>query len=260
MSGRTLLGIWAHPDDEAYLSAGLMASFRRAHDRVVVITATLGEHGTSDPDAWPPQRLAALRRLELRGSLAAVGVSELRLLGLPDGGCADHDATDLIGRHISEIRPDVIVTFGPDGMTGHPDHRAVSRWTTDAWRSLDTHASLWYATLDEQFHRRWGSLNEEIGLWGDQPHPPCTPDHELAHRLVLTDGLLDKKMAALGSHASQTRPLIDAVGRATYREWWRTESFRAASRSGEAGGDDEVVPVDRRRAGLVVADLDACHR
>ena len=46
---RTLLGVWAHPDDEAYLSAGLMAEFRRRGDRVVVVTATLGEHGTERP-------------------------------------------------------------------------------------------------------------------------------------------------------------------------------------------------------------------
>ncbi len=210
--------------------------------------------------AWPPQRLAALRRMELRCSLAAAGVSELRLLGLPDGGCAEHDATDAIARQISELEPDVIVTFGPDGMTGHPDHRAVSRWTTDAWQSLGSPGALWYATQDEEFHRRWGTLNDEIGLWADQPHPPCTPDDELVHRIVLSDQLLDVKMLALGAHASQTQPLIDAVGRATYREWWRTESFRAAVRSGEPGGDDQRVPVDGGRARVVVADLDVCHR
>ena len=68
---RTLLGVWAHPDDEAYLSAGLMAEYRRRGDRVSVITATLGERGTSDPEAWPPHKLAGLREHELRASLAS---------------------------------------------------------------------------------------------------------------------------------------------------------------------------------------------
>src|SRR4051794_10788189 len=130
---RTLLGVWAHPDDEAYMSAGLMAEFRRRGDRVVVVTATLGEHGTADPATWPPARLAAVRHCELRNSLAALDVDELRLLGYEDGDCERHDATAIIAGHIADIRPDLIVTFGPDGMTGHPDHRAVSRWTTDAW-------------------------------------------------------------------------------------------------------------------------------
>ena len=50
----TIMGIWAHPDDEAYLSSGLMAAARRRGDRVVVVTATAGEHGTDDPATWPP--------------------------------------------------------------------------------------------------------------------------------------------------------------------------------------------------------------
>ena len=54
----TVLGIWAHPDDEAFLSAGLMAAARDAGQRVVCVTATLGEHGTSDPGSWPPNRMA----------------------------------------------------------------------------------------------------------------------------------------------------------------------------------------------------------
>lgn len=61
----TLLGVWAHPDDEAYLSAGLMALARRDGQRVVVVTATFGEHGTDDPHRWPPTRLARHRRQEL---------------------------------------------------------------------------------------------------------------------------------------------------------------------------------------------------
>ena len=129
MTGRTLLGVWAHPDDEAYTSAGLMAEFRRRGDRVVIVTATLGERGTGDPEAWPPRRLGALRHAELRNSLAVLDVDELRLLGYLDGDCEMHDGTAAIARTIIEIEPDLIVTFGPDGLTGHPDRvrRALKR-------------------------------------------------------------------------------------------------------------------------------------
>ena len=229
MSARTLLGVWAHPDDEAYLSAGLMAASRRRGDRVVVITATLGELGTSDPETWPPARLAPLRSGELRRSLAALGVDELRLLGFADGDCDRHDGSGLVAAHMAEIDPDVIVTFGPEGMTGHPDHRAISRWTTDAWVDTRSEADLLYATLTESFHRRWGGINDEIGLWADQPDPPFTPTEDLALNLHLSGALLDQKIAALEAHASQTRPLVDLLGRATYRDWWRTESFRRAA-------------------------------
>ena len=85
----TVLGVWAHPDDEAYLSAGVMAQARASGQRVVVATATYGELGAAD--GTPPARLAAIRRHELAASLAVVGVTEHRWLGYADGGCADVD-------------------------------------------------------------------------------------------------------------------------------------------------------------------------
>lgn len=222
---RTLMGIWAHPDDEAYLSAGLMARFRQRGDRVVVVTATLGQHGTSDPVAWPPGRLAARREGELQASLFAVGVEEVRLLGLEDGRCAEHDLTDEIAGHIDDVEPDLIVTFGPDGITGHTDHVAVHHWATQARAVARPGAALWYPTFTPDFHRQWGELNERIGLWGGA-EPPCTPRSEVVHSLTLPNHLMDLKFAALRAHESQTAPLIEMVGEDTYRQWWRTESFR----------------------------------
>jgi hypothetical protein len=74
-------------------------------------------------------------------------------------------------------------------------------------------------------------MHDQIGLWVDQPDPPCTEVSELARSTTLTDDLLDQKIAALEAHASQTGPLIELLGPATYREWWRTESFRSAAAS-----------------------------
>jgi LmbE family N-acetylglucosaminyl deacetylase len=229
MSGRTLMGVWAHPDDEAYLSAGLMLEHVERGDRVVVVTATLGEHGTADPRRWPPTRLAARRHDELQRSLAALGVHELHVLGFGDGDCHRHDGTDLVARHLDEIRPDVIVTFGPDGMTGHPDHRAVSRWTTDAWRAAGAPGELWYATVTADFHERWGHVNEQIGLWSDQPAPPCASPDDLCHAIALSARQLDTKYRALRAHRSQTAAIVNELGRRTFRRWWASETFCAAS-------------------------------
>jgi LmbE family N-acetylglucosaminyl deacetylase len=228
MTGRrTLLGLWAHPDDEAYLSAGLMHEHVRRGDRVVVVTATLGEHGTPDPVAWPPERLSVLRLRELVASLAAVGVTEHHVLGFEDGRCADVDGTGLFAAHIAAVDPDVIVTFGPDGMTGHPDHRAVSRWATDAWARSGGTAELWYATLTPDFHARWGALNDRVGIFGDQLRPPRTPVDGLAHLVQLAGDAPAVNLPALAAHRSQTEPLAELVGAETYREWWRTEAFRS---------------------------------
>jgi LmbE family N-acetylglucosaminyl deacetylase len=229
----TILGVWAHPDDEAYLSAGLMALARRHGSRVVVATATLGGAGTDDPDRWPPDRLTRLRRCELSAALAAVGVEEHRWLGYDDGSChqvAADDGTAAVTALIESVQPSTIVTFGPEGMTGHADHRAVSRWTTAAWQATARRARLWYATLTPRFHARWGDLNDEVGLWegGD---PPSTPSEELVTELHLGGRVLDRKVAALRAHRSQTAGLEALVGADRFREWWSVESFREAAAS-----------------------------
>lgn len=229
----TLLGVWAHPDDEAYCSSGLMAQVRDEGGRVVVVTATRGEHGTDDPAAWPPERLAALREHELRASLAAVGVTEHRWLDHRDGeldGVGVEAGAAALLPILEEIQPSVIVTFGPEGMTGHADHRAVSAWTTRAWQASGGRAALWYATLTPTFHRRWGPLNDEVGLWMDASAPPVTDESELAAEVRLSGRRLDRKHRALRAHASQTRALESLVGPGRYREWWSTESFVDASR------------------------------
>jgi LmbE family N-acetylglucosaminyl deacetylase len=225
----TLLGIWAHPDDEAYLSSGLMAQVRDQGGRVVVVTATRGELGTDDPTTWPPDRLGRLRERELRASLAAVGVHDHRWLDHRDGELAriplEAGAAQLVPV-LEQVRPDVVVTFGPDGMTGHPDHVAVSAWATEAWRRTSRRARLWYATLTPDFHREWGELNDEVGLW--TVTPPVTPAPALSAQVRLAGAQLDRKHRALRAHASQTRVLEELVGSATYRRWWSTESFVAA--------------------------------
>jgi LmbE family N-acetylglucosaminyl deacetylase len=230
----TLLGVWAHPDDEAYLSAGLMAQFAERGGRVVVVTATYGEAGTDDPATWPPMRLAAHRQRELHDSLRVLGVDEVHILGLPDGGCDRFDATEAIADHIDRARPDLIVTFGPDGLTGHTDHRAVSKWTTTARQLIRPQADLWYTTVTPEFHHRWSAVNDAANFfYPDQPDTPCTPISELVHHIALPDGLLDLKLAALAAHSTQTSRLIELVGLETYREWWRTESFRRAAATAE---------------------------
>jgi LmbE family N-acetylglucosaminyl deacetylase len=229
----TLLGVWAHPDDEAYLSSGLMSRVRNHGGRVVVVTATRGERGTDDPARWPPARLSVVRERELRASLAEVGVHEHHWLhhgdGELDGVPLSQGAAELVPL-IEDVAPDVIATFGPEGMTGHADHRAISAWATEAWRRTGRRADLWYATLTHEFHRDWGELSERVGLWMDDAEPPVTHPSELSVTVRLTGSMLARKHRALRAHASQTRALEDLVGTARYREWWSTESFVSAAR------------------------------
>ncbi|MFD2093472.1 PIG-L deacetylase family protein [Blastococcus deserti] len=232
----TLLGVWAHPDDEAYLSAGLMAALTAAGWRVVVATATRGESGTDDPEALPPARLAAVRQQELADSLAVLGVTDHRWLRasrpLLDGELADlpeQEGAGIVAGLLEDVRPDLVVTFGPDGLTGHSDHRAVSRWTTRAWQQGGACGELWYAALTSDFLARWGRLCTEQSVWMDGGPPAPVADADLVHVEVCSGARLDRKFAALAAHTSQTAGLIARVGEERYRAWWSTEAFVSAA-------------------------------
>jgi LmbE family N-acetylglucosaminyl deacetylase len=224
----TLLGIWAHPDDEAFLSSGLMALVRREGQRVAVLTATDGDAGETALGPNAHALVAALRRRELAASLAAVGVHEHYRLGLKDGGCdrvSVARGAALVGAVIDAVRPETIVTFGPDGMTGHPDHRAVSAWVTEAWLARGWPAQLWYATLTPAFHRRWGDLNRKMSIFPAGSTPPETPEAEVALEINLHGDVLERKVQALRGHASQVESLAAAVGAETFADWWSQEAF-----------------------------------
>jgi LmbE family N-acetylglucosaminyl deacetylase len=230
----TVLGIWAHPDDEAFLSAGLMAAARDAGNRVVCVTATLGEHGTDDPRRWPPERLASVRERELHAALAALGVTEHHQLGIVDGTCAaqPHDAiVGHLGRIMSLVAPDTVVTFGPDGMTGHEDHQTVSAWATAAHAVAAPSARLLYATTSEEFVDAWEPARDDFDIFLADGLPLRTPESELDVRLRLDPVELDRKIVALKAQASQTTGLFAALGENQVRRWWSTETFVVADRA-----------------------------
>ncbi len=230
----TVLGVWAHPDDETFLSAGLMALARDAGQRVVCVSATRGEHGTADPDRWPPARLARTRDHEVAAAMAVLGVAEHRCLGLEDGTLAAADparGAGLVAALLDEVRPDTVVSFGPDGMTGHPDHQAVAGWVAAAWhraRDAGSTARLLQATTTARFATEFADLHARLPVFG--PGLPLrTADDDLALRVVLDGELLDRKMAALRAQATQVGPLLAVAGEDRFRCWWREETFVAAA-------------------------------
>jgi LmbE family N-acetylglucosaminyl deacetylase len=136
-----LLAVLAHPDDESLGFGGTLAKYAAEGVDVFLLTATRGERGRYrghrlGDDVHPgPAALAAIREGELRNAAAVLGVREVSLLDYPDG-CLDRavprEVFGQIAEHIRRVRPDVVVTFGPDGAYGHPDHIAVSQFTTAA--------------------------------------------------------------------------------------------------------------------------------
>ncbi|WP_332644115.1 PIG-L family deacetylase [Aeromicrobium sp.] len=215
----TVLMVWAHPDDETYLAGGVSALLTDAGNRVACITATRGEAGGD----------GNVRTVELEDALEVLGVSEHYWLDYPDGGCADVDAAEAVSRIrslIDEVQPNTVITFGPDGFTGHPDHQTVSAWTDSALKGYDArllHPVKRHKVMDQ-------GLDEEFGVF-ELGSPRVCADDELALLLELTGTTLDRKVEALLLQESQTGTLVEAVGLERFRTWVSAEAF-ALPRSG----------------------------
>ena len=222
----SILSVWAHPDDETYLSGGLMARAIDDGDRVVCVTATRGEAGSLDEVRWPPETLATVREAELIAALGALGVTEHEWLDYPDGGCDAiplEEAVIKLEAIFDEVQPDTVLTFGPDGMTGHPDHKAISAWTTAAFeRSAKPGASLYYATVTPEWMETIAPKLEPYDVFF-AGQPSVTPAEELGIDMTLGPELLERKLRAVVIQVSQSEPLIAAVG----------QEFFAASQRGE---------------------------
>lgn len=145
---RSLLAVFAHPDDESVACGGLLAWCAERGARVSLLCATHGEHG---PGAGSETALRETRALELRDAARVLGIRDVTLLNYPDGMLPWVDAAQLeadIRAAIRRIHPDVVVTFGEDGFYWHPDHIAIHMRTTAAVAALGREAPvLYYVTM-----------------------------------------------------------------------------------------------------------------
>ena len=165
----------AHPDDDVMGAAGLIALHRDDPSlRFVLVHATDGEAGEIAPGSGAtPETLGAIRREEDRRGWKVVGRMPDRheWLGLPDGGLERHLET-LIERftlNMAEERPDVVLTCGPDGISGHPDHIAVSTATTAAFHAVRATAGpglrrLLYSAMPQSVFERLNARRVAAGL------------------------------------------------------------------------------------------------
>lgn len=207
----TLLLSFAHPDDESFLAAGTVAKCIAEHGaRVVLCTATRGEGATLHPGAiYTREELGVVREGELLRAAEVLGIDDVHLFGHPDRHLAEAAVATIRGELVRAIRlhrPQVVITFDPNGSNLHPDHIAISRFTADAvsvaadprWlpEAGEAHAVsrlLWTGATP-----LWKQLRE-------------TPSPEELARLPGVDYLVDvrayraRKRDALLAHLSQRR-------------------------------------------------------
>ena len=135
------MAVLAHPDDESLGVGGTLAKYASEGIDVFLLTATRGDSGRfrghrSDDHRHPgPVALAKIREAELRAAASVLGVRDVSFLDYHDqqvDRANPREACERIASHLRRVRPDVVVTFGPDGAYGHPDHIAISQFTTAA--------------------------------------------------------------------------------------------------------------------------------
>lgn len=132
-----LMCILAHPDDESLGTGGILARYATEGIATYLVTATRGQRGWfGAPGEYPgSDTLGRIREQELREAARVLGLREVIVLDHMDGDLDRADPAEVIGQlaaHIRRVRPQVVVTFDPNGYYGHPDHIAISQFTSAA--------------------------------------------------------------------------------------------------------------------------------
>jgi LmbE family N-acetylglucosaminyl deacetylase len=239
--GRTLVAVFAHPDDDAYGGAGTVALHGADPDfRFVLVLATDGAGGDIR-EGFPATRetLGAVRRAEDVAAWRALGREPDRHVWLDyaDGGVADvpfDDLVDRIAAILAEERPDVVLTFGPDGIFGHPDHIAIGAATDAACARLAAAPGqgprrLCHGAVPESVFHRWNEQRASMSLPVFDPalmyHMRGVPDDQIG---ITVDcrAVADRIVAGLSEHRSQHHVMsddptdVERWRRVVSREWW----------------------------------------
>ena len=241
--------VLAHPDDESLGVGGSIAKYASSGVDVFLVTATRGEggrfrgHRNGDVQHPGPVALARIREAELRAAAAVLGIREVSLLEYPDRQLDAVDPREIIGRiaaHVRRVRPDVLVTFGPDGGYGHPDHIAISQFTTAAVVAAadaafaagdaPAHAvsKLYYLAWSESM---WSSYRAAVGtpvaiVDGLERHAPPWPDWAITTSID-TSEVWPTVSRAVSCHESQvaTYERLQDLPPEHHRAVWGRQSF-----------------------------------
>jgi N-acetylglucosamine malate deacetylase 2 len=194
-----LLIIVPHPDDEVYGAAGTIMDHVQAGQTVGLLTLTRGEAGRTLGLAENAEELARIRQGELRECLTVLGLQVHEHLSYPDKYLNTVDLQELIGVARSALerhRPEVLLTFPPNGSNGHPDHVTTHRAVRAAWDSLPAgqRPELWYYASDV--------APENPALVGEWL--PANLRRDVTHHIT-------RKLQAISCHRTQALSTVDFI-------------------------------------------------
>jgi LmbE family N-acetylglucosaminyl deacetylase len=212
LSSRGLLVITAHPDDEVLIAGGTLAACRAASVPSAVVCLTRGEHGPiADPSLASRATLAAVRERELREACAELGVGYVRCYRRQDGNLRWSDASAIVRqlvRVIDSLRPEVVITFGEDGLYWHPDHIACWEFSVRAVRRASVPTSLYRSVWPEELAGEFVGELRRLGLpddlWSIDPDLfGVGPEDRVGELAVDVRAFVGAKLRAIGRHRTQ---------------------------------------------------------
>jgi LmbE family N-acetylglucosaminyl deacetylase len=240
LAGRTVLAIFAHPDDESLACGGTLARLADAGARVVLFCATRGERG-GPTGPVRDDALAMVRVQELRCAAATLGIADVIVMDHPDGELGWERVPEFQAQIVATVRrftPCAVITFGADGLYWHKDHIAVYERTTTALRSFAATAPpLYHVTMprgiirplvEAALSRGW--VPPRKGFWSLVPdafglhaHPPTV--------VVDVQRWVHQKVAAILCHKTQmgSGHPFDQLEPADAERWLGTEHFHRVS-------------------------------
>ncbi len=237
---RRVACVFAHPDDDTYGVAGSLALHASDELQLTVIMATSGGAGRiADPSLATRETLGRVREAEDVASWKALGFDpDVRFLRHPDGGLARIPREQLVLEVrdlLEETAPEVVVTFGPDGITGHEDHVAIGAVATEAFQATRTSSSgqafsrLLHNVVPQSSLDRLNELFRERGLEPMDPTQPFmprgVPDRTIGVR-VDCSSVYERKLEAIRCHKTQAE--LEDVPYDLWPEMLSTESFMVA--------------------------------
>lgn len=202
-----LTGVYAHPDDETFSGGGTYAKYAAQGARLTLFCATDGDAGkTSGLSVSSREELGVLRRTELMAAAKILGFHSVEAAGYPDGGLRSVDRDELIGkivRHFRRERPQVVITFGPEGApNAHQDHKVVSRAVTAAF-FLAGNGSAYAEQMKEGLTTHAPSRLFYVTWKPPAGDDPLQPRGMPATARIDVRQFRGEKLAAWASHASQ---------------------------------------------------------
>jgi len=236
---KTVLAIFAHPDDESLACGGTLARLADAGLRVVLMCGSQGESGSiSDPALVPDGDLGRVRTRELGRAAEILGITDLLVMNHPDGELRWDDVPEFHAEIVSAIeryRPDAVITFAEDGLYWHLDHIGVHERTYTAVKSFRTEApALYYVTMPQGIMRELVAAAQAkrgaplgSSFWGIEPD--AFGDAALPPTLSIdVRDWTRRKLAALRCHQTQLGPNnpIAWIDEDLARRWLGIEYFR----------------------------------